>query len=421
MPAMTSIKSFTELRLRLGLSIENVADITGYSQRAVYRWEKNEIKPRKPVLDQLLRLAQSPAIYGRSSYDFTFIDLFAGIGGMRKAFDDLGGKCVFTSEWDKYAQRTYLANYHDDHGVAGDITQIDAADIPEHDILVAGFPCQPFSIAGVSKKNALGRAHGFADKTQGTLFFDVARIIEHHRPKAILLENVKNLASHDKGKTFQVICDTLRELGYFFDAKIIDAIHWVPQHRERIFIVGFREDCDFSFDRFEYPSETEQQLLQSILHPEDGSEPEEAPYTIGPTGKVSDKYTLSDHLWEYLQKYAEKHKARGNGFGFGLVGPDDTTRTLSARYYKDGSEILLNQHGKNPRRLTPRECARLMGFDSPSDSNFVIPVSDTQAYKQFGNAVVVPVVRAVGQYMLEYLFDGVSADQLSLDFLTELA
>jgi DNA (cytosine-5)-methyltransferase 1 len=350
----------------------------------------------------------------------TFIDLFAGIGGMRKAFDELGGKCVFTSEWDKYAQRTYLANYQNDHGVAGDITQIDAADIPEHDVLVAGFPCQPFSIAGVSKKNALGRAHGFADKTQGTLFFDVARIIEHHRPKAILLENVKNLASHDKGKTFQVICDTLKELGYFFDAKIIDAIHWVPQHRERIFIVGFREDCDFSFDRFEYPVQPEIPTIQSILHPEDEMEPEEAPYTIGPTGKIADKYTLSDHLWEYLQKYAEKHKARGNGFGFGLVGPENTTRTLSARYYKDGSEILIRQPGKNPRRLTPRECARLMGFDSPVGSNFVIPVSDTQAYKQFGNAVVVPVVKAVGQYMLEYLFEGVSADQLRLCFMTEL-
>ncbi len=417
---MPELTPFSELRLRLGLSIENIADITGYSQRAVYRWEKDEIKPKKPVIEQLLRLSQSPAHYGRSSYDFTFIDLFAGIGGMRKAFDELGGKCVFTCEWDKYAQRTYLANYQNDHGVAGDITQIDAADIPEHDVLVAGFPCQPFSIAGVSKKNALGRAHGFADKTQGTLFFDVARIIEHHRPKAILLENVKNLASHDKGKTFQVICDTLKELGYFFDAKIIDAIHWVPQHRERIFIVGFREDCDFSFDRFEYPVQPEIPTIQSILHPENEMEPEEAPYTIGPTGKIADKYTLSDHLWEYLQKYAEKHKARGNGFGFGLVGPENTTRTLSARYYKDGSEILIRQPGKNPRRLTPRECARLMGFDSPVGSNFVIPVSDTQAYKQFGNAVVVPVVKAVGQYMLEYLFEGVSADQLRLCFMTEL-
>jgi len=418
---MTDLKYFAELRLKSGLSIEKVANLTGYSPREVYRWENNEVKPRKLVLDKLLRIAQSSAVYGRSSYDFTFIDLFAGIGGMRKAFDDLGGKCVFTSEWDKYAQRTYLANYHNDHGVAGDITKIEAGDIPEHDILVAGFPCQPFSIAGVSKKNALGRPHGFADKTQGTLFFDVARIIEHHRPKAILLENVKNLGSHDKGKTFRVICDTLRELGYFFDVKIIDAIHWVPQHRERIFIVGFRDDCDFSFDRFDYPAENNQPILQSILHPEDGSEQEEEPYTSGLTGKVADKYTLSNHLWEYLQKYAEKHKARGNGFGFGLVGPDDTTRTLSARYYKDGSEILVRQHGKNPRRLTPRECARLMGFDSPSGSSFVIPVSDTQAYRQFGNAVVVPVVSAVAQYMLEYLFDGVSADQLRFGFMTELA
>ena len=418
---MTDIKSFTELRQKSGLTIEKVANITGYSQREVYRWENNEIKPRKLVVEQLLRIAQPTALYGKSSYDFTFIDLFAGIGGMRKAFDELGGKCVFTSEWDKYAQRTYQANYHNDHGIAGDITQIDAADIPEHDILVAGFPCQPFSIAGVSKKNALGRPHGFADKTQGTLFFDVARIIEYHRPKAILLENVKNLGSHDKGKTFQVICDTLRELGYFFDANIIDAINWVPQHRERIFIVGFREDCDFSFDRFEYPAQPELPKIQSILHPEDGMEPEEAPYTVGPTAKISDKYTLSDHLWEYLQKYAEKHKARGNGFGFGLVGPEDTTRTLSARYYKDGSEILVRQKGKNPRRLTPRECARLMGFDSPTGSNFIIPVSDTQAYRQFGNAVVVPVVRAVGQYMLGYLFDDVSSDQFRLSFMTEQA
>jgi DNA (cytosine-5)-methyltransferase 1 len=418
--AMTEIKSFSQLRQRAGLTIENIASITGYSQREVYRWENNEITPRRLVLDQLLRIAQPTASYGMASHDFTFIDLFAGIGGMRKAFDELGGKCVFTSEWDKYAQRTYLANYQSDHEIAGDITKIDAAEIPGHDLLVAGFPCQPFSIAGVSKKNALGRPHGFADKTQGTLFFDVARIIEHHRPKAILLENVKNLGSHDKGKTFKVICETLRELGYFFDRKIIDAGHWVPQHRERIFIAGFREDCGFSFDRFEFPTENERPAIHSILHPENGSEPIDPPFTSGPIGKVAEKYTLSDHLWKYLQQYAEKHRARGNGFGFGLVGPNDIARTLSARYYKDGSEILVRQPEKNPRRLTPRECARLMGFDSPKGSNFIIPVSDTQAYRQFGNAVVVPVVKAVGQYMLDFMLEGVSPDQLRFSFESAL-
>ncbi len=409
-------KNFSALREQAGLSIDKIAHITGYSKREVYRWEKNEVVPRKVVFDQLTRIAQPLSCYGKGFPDFTFIDLFAGIGGMRKAFGELGGKCLFTSEWDKFSRQTYLANFECDHEIGGDITKIDAQDIPAHDILVAGFPCQPFSIAGVSKKNALGRPHGFADKTQGTLFFDVARIIEHHRPKAILLENVKNLERHDKGKTFGVIRETLRELGYYFDWKIIDAGNWVPQHRERIFIVGFREDCGFSFDRFALPCGSERPVIETILHPENGSEPEEPPYTIGPSAKIADRYTLSDHLWHYLQQYAEKHRARGNGFGFGLVGPNDVARTLSARYFKDGSEILVKQSNKNPRRLTPRECSRLMGFDSPNGNDFIIPVSDTQAYRQFGNAVVVPVVRSVAQYMLEYMLDGISPDQLRFEF-----
>lgn len=337
--------------------------------------------------------------------DFTFIDLFAGIGGLRRGFESIGGRCVFTSEWDKYSQKTYRANFpNDDHEINGDITKIEAADIPAHDVLLAGFPCQPFSIAGVSKKNALGRAHGFEDKTQGTLFYDVARIIAHHRPAAFLLENVRNLVSHDKGKTFQTIKDVLtEELGYKIDFRVIDGRHWTPQHRERIFIIGFREDQGFRFADLKLPDAAPK--LVDILHPGDGSEPPDQRFTVGNSGRVSDKYTLTDHLWNYLQRYKEKHQAAGNGFGFGLVGPDDVARTLSARYYKDGSEILVKQEdGKAPRRLTPRECARLMGFDAPQGNEFLIPVSDTQAYRQFGNSVVVPAVKAVAEHMKPHLF-----------------
>lgn len=335
---------------------------------------------------------------------FRFIDLFAGIGGMRRGFEPLGGKCVFTSEWNKYAQLTYEANYDCDHEIAGDITQIPADEIPPHDLLLAGFPCQPFSIAGVSKKNALKQPHGFRCEAQGTLFFDVARIIEAHRPRAFLLENVKNLVNHDKGRTFRVIHRTLtEELKYQIHTKVVDARSWVPQHRERIFIIGFREPNWFSFDDFAVPDPLKGPRLKTILHPENGSESAESPYTIGPKAKVADKYTLSNHLWDYLQRYAEKHRAAGNGFGFGLVGPEDSSRTLSARYYKDGSEILVKRGRKNPRRLTPRECARLMGFDKPGESRFVIPVSDTQAYKQFGNAVAVPCVEALANYIVPWL------------------
>ena len=336
--------------------------------------------------------------------DFTFIDLFAGIGGLRRGFESIGGRCVFTSEWDKYSQKTYRANFpDDDHEINGDITKIEAGEIPAHDVLLAGFPCQPFSIAGVSKKNALGRAHGFEDKTQGTLFYDVARIIKHHQPAAFLLENVRNLVGHDKGKTFQTIKDVLtEELGYTIDFRVIDGRYWTPQHRERIFIIGFREDQGFRFADMKLPDAAPK--LATILHPGDGSEVPDQRFTVGNSGRVSDKYTLTDHLWNYLQRYKEKHQAAGNGFGFGLVCPDDVARTLSARYYKDGSEILVKQEGKGPRRLTPRECSRLMGFDDPRGNEFLIPVSDTQAYRQFGNSVVVPAVKAVAKHMKPHLF-----------------
>ena len=344
----------------------------------------------------------------RGDARFRFVDLFAGIGGLRRGFEAIGGKCVFTSEWNRYAQITYRENYHCDHEIAGDIAKIPAKSIPQHDLLLAGFPCQPFSIAGVSKKNALKQPHGFRCKTQGTLFFDVALVIETHRPRAFLLENVKNLIGHDRGKTFRIICRVLKEeLGYQIDWRVINALSWVPQRRQRIFIVGFRDSNDFTFDNFSVPDPRLGPTLRAILHPEDGTEQAEHPYTVDLLASVSDKYTLSDHLWAYLQRYAAKHRAAGNGFGFGLVGPTDIARTLSARYYKDGSEILVKRRGGgNPRRLTPRECSRLMGFDHPRGSDFVIPVSDTQAYRQFGNAVVAPCVEAVARHMEPWLVSG---------------
>ena len=339
---------------------------------------------------------------------FRFIDLFAGIGGLRIGFDGIGGTCLFTSEWDPYAERTYRANFHDvsGHTMAGDITKIALGDILGHDVLLAGFPCQPFSIAGVSKKNALGHEHGFRCEAQGTLFFEVAKIIEYHRPKAFLLENVKNLVNHDKGNTFRVIHNTLKkELGYQVHWKVINAQRFVPQSRERIFIAGFREPNSFTFDDLELPEPQDGPLLKTILHPEDGTECPDGHFTMGKKGQVAEKYTLTNHLWGYLQAYAKKHREKGNGFGFGLFGPDDIARTLSARYYKDGSEILIRQEGKNPRRLTPRECSRLMGFDAPGEASFRIPVSDTRAYKQFGNAVVVPVANAVAAHMAPWIIE----------------
>jgi DNA (cytosine-5)-methyltransferase 1 len=310
---------------------------------------------------------------------FKFIDLFAGIGGMRIGLERVGGQCVFTSEWDKYCQKTYKAWFGD--LPAGDITKIDPHMIPDHDILAAGFPCQPFSIAGVSKKNSLGRAHGFKDKAQGTLFFHVVEIAEIKRPSVILLENVKNLLSHDKGNTWSVILENLRGLGYKVFFKVINAAAYVPQHRERIIIVCFDPKVFGENPPFTFPEVPEHKpVFKDIL--------EERPEA---------KYTLTDHLWEYLQAYAKKHQEKGNGFGFGMTKLDGVSRTLSARYYKDGSEVLIPQNGRNPRRLTPREAARLMGFPD----KYPIVVSDTQAYKQFGNAIVPLLVEAVGRQIVE--------------------
>ena len=375
-------------------------------------------------------LPSRPAHYAAPK--FQFVDLFAGIGGIRRGFEQIGGQCVFTSEWNKEAVRTYKANHYSDPqlhqfnsdirlvtqpaGIANEqaIYQHIDQTIPDHQVLLAGFPCQPFSLAGVSKKNALGRAHGFECEAQGTLFFDVARILAAKKPPFFVLENVKNLKSHDQGRTFAIIMATLDELGYDVadaadcatpDAKVVDARHFLPQHRERIVLVGIRRDTGLS-DGFTlralsqlYPQQVPS--LQSLLEP--------APDA---------KYILSPTLWNYLYQYAKKHKAKGNGFGFGLNDPRNPNvcvRTLSARYYKDGSEILIDrgwdlaqgetdfQHASNmaqrPRRLTPRECARLMGFEAPGKSQFRIPVSDTQAYKQFGNSVVVPVFAAVAQLL----------------------
>jgi len=385
-------------------SPREVAMALGVDARTVRRWHARECDPPPYINDAIRqRLLPLQGLESDAPADFTFIDLFAGIGGMRLAFEKQGGRCVFTSEWDAYARKTYAANFHDGagHVFAGDITTVHENDVPDHDVLLAGFPCQPFSIAGVSKKNALGRPHGFSDNTQGTLFFDVARIIAEKRPKAFLLENVKNLVNHDKGRTFSTIIDVLRdELGYHVTFKVINGKHFVPQHRERIIIVGFREDVGFDWDSLSLPDIRTAPKLSSILHKQDGTEPAEWNCLEGKNGKVSAAYTLSDKLWTYLQDYAAKHREKGNGFGFGLVSGKDTARTLSARYYKDGSEILVSQGArKNPRRLTPRECARLMGFDD----SFRIPVSDTRAYKQFGNSVVVPVIAEVARMMAPFV------------------
>ena len=358
--------------------------IDGHLYEKLKEYAKDEGKSVQYILTEslvsMMARKQEPV---HKDGKFTFIDLFAGIGGMRIAFTKQGGVCVFSSEWDKYAQKTYFDNF--DVMPQGDITKIDAREVPDHDILVAGFPCQPFSIAGVSKKNSLGRATGFQDKTQGTLFFDVCRILEAKRPKAFLLENVKNLKSHDHGNTWRVIQESLNQLDYEIFPQIIDGQGFVPQHRERIFIAGFDRRrygnfYDFQFDVDDQKPE-KKPVLRDILEPD-----------------VNAKYTLSDKLWTFLQNYAAKHKAKGNGFGYGMPELDGVTRTLSARYYKDGSEILINQgKGKNPRRLTPRECARLQGYPD----SFKLTVSDTRAYKQFGNSVVVPLVTAIAGKIVE--------------------
>lgn len=388
---------FILLRDKAGLSFEEVSTLTGLTERHVRRYEDlgpAGCDPQKLVLDAMRAAAENRPFQlqiapSAAKADFTFIDLFAGIGGLRIPFQELGGECIFTSEWDRFSKETYRKNFpNDHHAIEGDVRPFakEPWRIPEHDLLLAGFPCQPFSIAGVSKKNALGRPHGFLCDTQGTLFYDLAKIIEHHRPAAFLLENVKNLERHDAGRTFDTIMHALeRELGYHVQYRVISSHPWVPQRRERIFIVGFRDSTQFDFNQLEIPA-GRRPILGDVLEQE-----------------VSSKYTLTEHLWKYLKDYKAKHQNAGNGFGYSLFGPNDVARTLSARYYKDGSEILIAQAGKCPRRLTPRECSRLMGFDEPQESDFIIPVSDTQAYRQFGNAVVVPVVRTVANLMRPHL------------------
>lgn len=356
---------------------------------------KQELKEEVLSDEHIFQIAESPLQYNffndffkvpfpaPETPKFTFIDLFAGMGGFRLAMQAQGGKCVFSSEWNAYSQKTYFANFGE--VPFGDITKESTKSyIPEHfDVLCAGFPCQPFSIAGVSKKKSLGRETGFKDKTQGTLFFDVADIISRHRPKAFFLENVKNLTSHDKGNTFRVIYDTLRELRYSVHYLVMDGQTYVPQHRERIMIVGFDEDVYGGKEKFTFPEQHEAtRSIKELLDP-----------------NIDPKYTLSDKLWAYLQNYAEKHRAKGNGFGYGLVDLNGITRTLSARYYKDGSEILIPQgEGKNPRRLSPRECARLMGYPDEYRLN---SVSDVQAYRQCGNSVIVPLITAVSEQIVK--------------------
>lgn len=420
------MKSITDYELLANVatifSQQEIAEKIDHPREVINRWLKDG---KKYFINNWLTYSERIELESMlppppevDNHDFTFIDLFAGIGGIRKGFEEAGGKCIFTSEYDKYAVRTYRANYYSNHVIHGDIKEITQPEgmnndqatahidkmIPNHDVLLAGFPCQPFSIAGVSKKNSLGRAHGFKDETQGTLFFDVARIIEAKKPIAVMLENVKNLKSHDRGKTFKVIINTLEELGYEVadknysntstDPKIINGKNFVPQNRERIVLVAFRKDL----------GGTGNLTLRDVKNYFPKKEPRVGDI-LSPESSVENKYTLSPKLWKYLKDYADKHKAAGNGFGFGKVTAQDrSTRTLSARYYKDGSEVLVDQgEGKRPRRLTPRECSRLMGFDKAGESNFVIPVSDTQAYKQFGNSVVVPVFTAVAKIMRPYI------------------
>lgn len=323
---------------------------------------------------------------------FRFIDLFAGIGGFRIAFQNAGGECVFTSEWDKYAQQTYEVNFGDTP--TGDIRKVDKEKIPDHDILCAGFPCQPFSLAGVSKKNSLGRKHGFDDETQGTLFFDIKEILRLKRPKAFMLENVKNLCQHDQGKTFEVIRHNLEDvLGYVVNWKIVDGANWVPQHRERIFIVGYDpQQIRISKAGIVIPGTPDaaynkKQLKDIVLPKLEG-------------------YTLGVGTWDTLERHKAHHAQAGNGFGYGLhklpIKYNEITRTISARYHKDGAEILIEQPGERPRRLSVEEAMQLQGYDP---KRFIFPVSKTQAYKQIGNSVVVPAIQACAMEISKILQD----------------
>lgn len=307
---------------------------------------------------------------------FTFIDLFAGIGGMRLAFEKAGGTCVFSSEINEQSRKTYEANFGD--APSGDIREVRASSIPDHDVLVAGFPCQPFSLAGVSKKRSMNKGDGFQDSEQGLLFFEILRVLKAKRPYAFLLENVKNLKSHDGGKTFKHMVSHLERLGYHVNFDVIDASSMVPQHRERIYIVGFLDQTDFKFPTFS----GKKPKLKSIL-----------------SKSVPQKYTLTNGVWAALKRHAKRNRAKGYGFGYGIADLNGAARTLSARYYKDGAEILIQQANTRPRRLTPKECTRLMGFPK----NFVMPVSDVQAYRQLGNAVVPPVVQKIAALMAKKL------------------
>ena len=360
-------------------AIQFAKDLLSY-----YDYEEVNDKIAEEALQYLIKFDDDYPFRKPAYTKFTFIDLFAGIGGFRLAMQNLQGECVFSSEWDKMAQRTYYANFGEIP--FGDITKEETKRwIPKKfDVLCAGFPCQPFSIAGVSKKNSLGRKHGFEDEKQGNLFFHIAEIIETHRPKAFFLENVKNLTTHDKGNTFKVIKETLESLNYSFHTKILNGKHFVPQHRERTFMVGFDREKFDSKENFNFPQlPNAGKQVKLILE-----------------SQVESKYTFTDHLWKYLQDYAKKHKEKGNGFGFGLVDLNGITRTMSARYYKDGSEILIPQEGKNPRRLTQRESARLQGYP---DHFIVNAVSMNQAYKQFGNSVVMPLIEAIGENIIAAL------------------
>lgn len=344
----------------------------------------------EPTLFDTLKAPEPPPVSVPESAFFSFVDLFAGIGGYRIGLERAGGYCRMSCEWDKHSQKTYKHWFGETP--VGDIRKLKPSDIPDHDVLAAGFPCQPFSIAGVSKKKSLGQEHGFKCATQGTLFFNVATIVEIKRPPVVMLENVRNLMSHDKGRTWEVIKGTLADLRYKVFAEVIDARHWVPQHRERVFIVAFDTKHFGDGIEFEFPKPPSgpDPKLRDVLDP-----------------NPPEKYTLTDHLWNYLQDYARRHREKGNGFGYGLADLDGTTRTLSARYFKDGSEILIPQKGKNPRRLTPREAARLMGF--PDQYANKIVVSDTQAYRQFGNAIVPLVAEAVAKSMVKSVLSSVRA------------
>lgn len=364
-------------RQALGLTQKDFADALGMGKngdRTLRRWENGESMPSTLEYKTVMQFAEKIPFEKVKNPQFRFIDLFAGIGGIRIPFQELGGDCVFTSEWDKFAQKTYRLNFGDEPH--GDITQINEKDIPDFDVLLAGFPCQPFSQAGLKK--------GFAD-TRGTLFFEIERIIKEKRPKAFLLENVKQLKGHDRGRTLQVILKHLDDLNYYVKYEVLRAGDFgVPQNRERIYIVGISKDR-FNLPEnyeFEFPMPTYQKTRVGNILEQD----------------VNEKFTISDALWEGHQRRKKEHQEKGNGFGYSLFNADsEYTNTISARYYKDGSEILIDQgEGKNPRKLTPRECARLQGFPE----KFIIPVSDTQAYKQFGNSVAVPVIREVAKCII---------------------